>query len=185
VSAFGIVRDVTSALAAGLAHAFDLDPLTSGFSSMIFTASPASDGAGENLNKFSLWPYRITRDEFVSNEPLIPIGPSLLGIPPLMVDVWYLATPMSGSGDNDQLLLEKTLEYVYDVGPLSVGERQTTVTFETPGSDELLRLWSAMDIPYALSCIFTARSIAIDSLRPPQRADRVVERYARYERAPA
>ena len=185
MSTFGIVLDVTRSLTGGLDAAYAADPLTAALSGQIFTESPATNGAGQNQRKISFWPYRITRDEFVSNEPLVPIGSTLLGIPPLMVEIWYLVTPMTGSGDLDQLALEKALEYVYDLeGPLVVNgvETRTRVTFETPGADELFRLWSAMDTPYALACVFCARSVAIDSLRPPQRASRVLERYDRYQR---
>lgn len=181
MSAFGIVKHLTDVLVAGLNDAFDGDPLTKPFVNTIFSDSPASPGAGTNQKKgLSFWPYRITRDEFVANEPPIPIGASLLGIPPLLVDVWYLATPMTGSGDADQLLLEKALQYMYDAGPLALGSDTARITFETPGTDELFRLWSALDIPYALSSVFSARHVAIDSLRPPQRAGRVIERFDRY-----
>lgn len=183
MSTFGIVRDVTRTFASGLDVAYAAEPLTAALSGQIFPESPASDGAGQNQKKISLWPYRLSRDEFLSNAPLQPLGPTLLGIPPLIVDVWYLLTPMSGSGDLDQLAIEKALEFVYDLqGPMTVDgiPTSTRLTFETPGADELFRLWSAMDTPYALSCIFCARSVAIDSLRAQQSANRVLERYDRY-----
>ncbi|MGA8100451.1 MAG: Pvc16 family protein [Candidatus Cybelea sp.] len=183
MSAFGIVKDLTDLLINGLNGAFGDDPLTQPFIGMVFPESPALAGSGVGQKKgLSFWPYRITRDEFVGNEGLIAIGPSLLGIPPLMVDVWYLATPVTGSGDSDQLLLEKTLQYVYDLGPLPLDDTKPIVTFETPGSEELFRLWSALDIPYALSTVFCARHVAIDSLRAPQRAGRVIERFDHYVR---
>jgi hypothetical protein len=185
VSAFGIVFETTRALTDGLQDALFADPLTRPLASQIVTLPPTAGDAGAEGKKISFWPYRITRDEFVSNEPLVPLGPELLGYPPLIVDVWYLLTPITGSGDSDQLVIEKALEYVYDLdGPLVVNGAQTRtrMTFETPGSDELFRLWSAMDTAYALSAVFCARSIAIDSLRPPQRASRVIERYDRYVR---
>lgn len=181
MSAFGVVKHLTDALVFGLNAAFSADPLTSPFAGTIFTDSPAASGAGSgNKNGMSFWPYRIERDEFLSNPSLIPIGTSLQAVPPLMVDIWYLITPMTGSGDSDQLLLEKTLQYLYDVGPVPLGDDTPIITFETPGADELFRLWSALTIPYALSCVFTARHVAINSLRPPQRAGRIVERYDRY-----
>ena len=185
MSAFGIVFETTKALTGGLKDALNADPLTQAFATQIITLPPTVKDAGADGKKISFWPYRITRDEFVSNEPMVPLGTDLLGFPPLIVDVWYLLTPVTGSGDNDQLVIEKALEFVYDLaGPLVVNGAQTRtrVTFETPGNDELFRLWSAMDAAYALSCVFCARSVAIDSLRPPQRADRVIERYDRYVR---
>lgn len=182
MSAFGIIKDLTDGLVAGLNLAFSNDPLTHAFAGMIFTESPASPGAGTGMQAgMSFWPYRIERDEFVSDPSPVPLGASLLGTPPLCVDVWYLVTPMTGSGDSDQLVLEKTLQYIYDLGPLSLGTDRPQVTFETPGADELFRLWSALDIPYALSCVFTARHVSIDSLRPPQKAARIVERYTEYQ----
>ncbi|MFN2459497.1 MAG: Pvc16 family protein [Candidatus Velthaea sp.] len=183
MSAFGIVKHLTDSLVFGLNAAFADDPLTAPFVNMIFTESPASNGAGTNAKKgLSFWPYRITRDEFAGNEGLIPRGPSLLELPPLIVDVWYLATPMTGSGDSDQLLLEKTLQVIYDLGVLTLDDDRTIVTFETPGADELFRLWSALDSAYALSGVFVARHVSIDSLRQPQRAGRVVQRFDRYVR---
>jgi hypothetical protein len=182
VSAFGVIKHLTDTLVSGLNLAFSSDPLTAPFSGMIFTESPASPGSGVGSQTgMSLWPYRIERDEFVSNPSPVPIGSSLLGVPPLRVDVWYLVTPMTGSGDSDQLLIEKTLEYMYDVGPIQLGTDDPVVTFETPGADELFRLWSALDIPYALSCVFTARHVTIDSLRPPVPSARIVQRYTEYE----
>jgi hypothetical protein len=182
VSAFGVVKHLTDAIVSGLSTAFGEDPLTAPFVGTIFTDSPAAPGVGGGQKSgMSFWPYRVERDEFLSNPALIPVGPSVLEIPPLIVDIWYLATPMTGSGDSDQLLLEKTLQYLYDVGPIPLGGDTPIVTFETPGSDELFRLWSALDIPYALSCVFTARHVSIDSLRPPQSAARIIERYDRYQ----
>ncbi|HTV73855.1 MAG TPA: Pvc16 family protein [Candidatus Acidoferrales bacterium] len=183
MSAFGVIKHLTDALVFGLDAAFAADPLTAAFSGMIFTDSPAEAGSGVNQKTgMSFWPYRVQRDEFQSDPSLVPIGPSLLGIPPLRVDVWYMVTPMTGSGDSDQLLLEKTLQYIYDVGPIALGEDTPIVTFETPGADELFRLWSALNIPYALSSVFTARHVSIDSLRSPQGSGRIVERYDRYVR---
>jgi hypothetical protein len=183
MSAFGVIKDLTDSLVVGLNAAFAADPLTSAYANLIFTESPASPGAGTNTKKgLSFWPYRVSRDEFVNDQRLVPLGPTMLGIPPLVVDVWYLLTPMTGSGDADQLLLEKSLQYFYDLGPIGVGDDRPIVTFETPGSDELFRLWSAMEIAYALSCVFVAHHVAIDSLRDPQRAGRVIERYDRYVR---
>ena len=181
MSAFGVIKHLSDAIVAGLNTAFGDDPSTAAFAGTIFTDSPASAGAGAGQKTgMSFWPYRVERDEFLSNPSLVPIGTSLLGIPPLNVDVFYLVTPMTGSGDSDQLLLEKTLQYLYDVGPIPLGTDNPIVTFETPGADELFRLWSALDIPYALSCVFVARHVAINSLRPPQAASRIVERYDRY-----
>ena len=184
MSTFGIIKHLSDSLVAGLNTSFAADPLTAPFAGMIFPDSPAAAGSGVSQKKgLSLWPYRIERDEFVGNEGPIALGSTLLGIPPLIVDVWYLATPMTGNGDSDQLLLERTLQYMYDLGPLTLdGDDAANVTFETPGADELFRLWSALDIPYALSCVFCARHVAIDSLRPPQRAGRVIERFDRYVR---
>jgi hypothetical protein len=183
MSAFGVIKHLTDWLVHELDAAFSADPLTQPYANLSFTESPASTGAGTGAKAgLSLWPYRIQRDEFKSDPSLLPIGSALLGIPPLCVDVWYLATPMTGHGDSDQLLLEKTLQFVYDVGPLPLGGDTPIVTFETPGSDELFKLWSALNIPYALSAVFVARHVAIDSQRPPQGASRIVERYDRYVR---
>jgi hypothetical protein len=183
VSTFGVIKHLTDALVFGLSAAFNADPLTKPFAGTIFTDSPAAPGAGGGQKTgMSFWPYRVERDEFLSNPALIPAGPSLLEFPPLIVDVWYLVTPMTGSGDSDQLLLEKTLQYLYDVGPIPLGGDTPIITFETPGVDELFRLWSALDIPYALSSVFSARHVSIDSLRPPQNGARIIERYDRYLR---
>jgi hypothetical protein len=183
VSAFGVVKHLTDTLVFGLNAAFADDPLTKPFEGTIFTESPASTGAGTGTKiGLSFWPYRIQRNEFTSDPSLLAIGASLLGIPPLCVDVWYLVTPMTGSGDSDQLLLEKTLQFIYDLGPVPLGGDDPIVTFETPGADELFRLWSALDVPYALSSVFVAQRVSIDSLRQPQRGARIVERYDRYLR---
>jgi len=172
---------MTDLLIAGLSSTFASDPLTSPFSAMIFSDSPASSGAGTGTKQgLSFWPYRVVRDEFLADPTLVPVSATQFAIPPLRVDVWYLATPMTGAGDKDQLLIEKTLQFVYDVGPLGVGENDASITFETPGQDELFRLWSALDIPYALSCVICARHVAIDSMRKPIKGSHVVERFDRY-----
>lgn len=183
MSQFGIVKHLTDSLIAGLGAAFTSEPLTLPFAAHIYPDSPVAAGTGAGSKRgLSLWPFRVTRDEYVSNEPLVPLGSTLLGIPPLFVDVWYLATPTTGNGDSDQLVMEKTLQFFYDLGPVGLDGVDTRITFETPGSDELYRLWSALDNPYALSCVYRAEHVAIDSLRPPERAGRVVERYDRYAR---
>jgi len=183
VSAFGIIKLLTDQILSGLNLALAAQPETSGIP---VPHNPTSEGPGTMLaasppkQGFSIWPYRITRDEFVSNEPLRPIGPSLLQIPPLKVDVWYLCTPLTGNIEYDVLLLEKAHQYFYDLGSAAVGNDTVTVTFETPGSEELYRVWSALDTPYALSSIFVARYVEIDSARSQIPAGRVIERYDRY-----
>ena len=184
MSGFPIIKAVTDQLIAGLSASFAADPLTAPFAAQIFSDSPASTGAGTgNKQGVSFWPYRISRDEFLYDPSLTPVGSTELAIPPLMVDIWYLVTPMTQHGDKNQLLIEKALQFVYDLGPLHViGTDDADVTFETPGQDELFRLWSALNIPYQTSCVFVARHVAIDSTRKPLKAGRVIERFDRYVR---
>jgi Pvc16 N-terminal domain len=183
VSAFGIVKLLTDQLIVGLNAAFASQPETNGIPvahnataegpATMLSASPPRQG-------FSVWPYRITRDEFVSNEPFRQIGPALLQVPPLKVDLWFLCTPLTGNVEYDMWLLEKAHQYFYDLGTLAVGSDSITVTFETPGSEELYRLWSALETPYVLSSVFVARHLEIDSARAQIPASRVIKRYDRY-----
>ncbi|MBV9271016.1 MAG: DUF4255 domain-containing protein [Candidatus Eremiobacteraeota bacterium] len=185
MSAFPIIKGLTDLLIAGLSATFTSDPFTAPYSAMIFSDSPASSGAGTGTKQgLSFWPYRIVRDEFVADPSLVSLSATQFVIPPLRVDVWYLATPMTGAGDKDQLLVEKTLQYVYDVGPVALGDNDAVIAFETPGQEELFRLWSALDMPYALSCVITARHVAIDSMRKPIKGAHVIERFDRYTRMP-
>ena len=185
MSAFGIVKDLTESLITGLNDAFKAQPeinfpqapphvATSEGPATMLAAGPPKQGV-------SIWPYRFTRDEFVSNEGPRAIGTSILQIPPLKVDIWYLCTPLTTNFDYNQLLMEKIHQYMYDLGIFTLLNDTISVTFETPGNDELYQLWSALETPYVLSSIFVARYLEIDSARSQLPAQRVIERYDRFE----
>jgi hypothetical protein len=118
----------------------------------------------------SLWLYRITENEFLKNlPPQTEPDRRIRRGSPLALDLLYLITPFTSSGENDQLLLGKTMQVLHDNASIYVRDPLNDVVDEIRlilcrlPLEEVTRIWEALQEPYRLSVCYLVRSIRIDS----------------------
>jgi len=162
-----------------LAAAYDADPmvntLVNGENGIVF--SNPTETARDPAKHVSLWLYRITENEFMKNlpAPAEPNGrqqrPS-----PLALDLSYLVTPFTSSGENDQVLLGKTMQVLHDNASVYVRDQlnmvvdEVRVVFCRLPLEEVTRIWEALQEPYRLSVCYLVRVIRIDSTKLDENA---------------
>lgn len=129
----------------------------------------------------SIWLYRVARDEHALNRPPSRVPPGQLRPEPLPVRAHYLMTPMMrGNGgqpapETDQHVLGAILQ-TFHARPLLSGaalagslrgtDREIAVRLESPGLEELARVWDTLDQPYRASLCYEAGVVDIESTRP-------------------
>lgn len=148
--------------------------------SVVSLATP--DGMVEqDQTGISVWLYRVVRDEHALNRPPLRVPPGQLRPEPLPVRAHYLVTPMMrGNGgqpapETDQHVLGAILR-TFHARPLLAGaalagalrgsDREIAVRLESPGLEELARVWDTLDQPYRASLCYEAGVVEIESTRP-------------------
>lgn len=174
MSGYLAINTVSRALRRILAAAFEADPmvnsLVGGEEGIVF--SNPTETAQDSSKHLSLWLYRITENEFVKNMPASPeADPRRSRISPLALDLSYLITPFTTSGENDQILLGKAMQVMHDNGIVYVRDQlndvvdEIRVVFCRLPLEEVTRIWEALQEPYRLSVCYLIRVIRVDSTR--------------------
>ncbi len=141
---------------------------------------------GNNINTtLSLYLYRVT-----VNEHLRHISRQRTPSPhdiPLSVDLHYLMTVWADSALTEQLILAWAMRQLYmfpvlDRSALSPEanwdiEDQIQVILAELSTEDLMRIWDALDPPYRLSVSYVARVVRIDVDPPPDSRPVVATRY--------
>src|SRR5271157_1450253 len=109
--------------------------------------SPA-DLEGNDTVRLSIYLYRIAEDAYSKNRPPINNGRGQLQKPPLTLDLYYLVTPLVGLPREQQIVLGKTMQILYDRATL----------------EETTRVWQALEMSYRLSVCYVVRVAMISSL---------------------
>lgn len=128
------------------------------------------------INCLSLYLYRIVENEDMKNRPPEKINTSFLRYPPLSLTLFYLITPLTNSADNDQKLLGKTMQILYDnaivkgaalqeLGVLQDTAEELRIILNPVSMEDITKLWSAFMRSYRLSVSYEVKVIYIDSER--------------------
>src|SRR5208282_723993 len=134
--------------------------------------SPA-DLEGNDTVRLSIYLYRIAEDAYSKNRPPINNGRGQLQKPPLTLDLYYLVTPLVGLPREQQIVLGKTMQILYDRSTLEgtdlVGSLQTSgevvrVILNPVTLEETTRVWQALEMSYRLSVCYVVRVAMISSL---------------------
>lgn len=149
-------------------------------SSVVSLATP--DGMVElDQTGVSVWLYRVMRDEQLLNQPPRRLPPDRLQAVPLPMRLHYLMTPMmrGNAGDpapeTDQHVLGAILRSFHRqpilrgaalAGSLRGTDRQIRVNLESPGLEELARVWDTLDQPYRVSLCYEVSVVEVESDRP-------------------
>lgn len=136
----------------------------------------------------ALWLYQVTPNAYLRNAPNIRVrGEEFENITPLSLDLYYLLTPFRETEDENQQILGRALQVLYDnsVLPLHAGEdsEELHVNICQRSIEELAKVWEAAQRAYRLSVCFEVRVVKIDSKRKPP-AGRVRDRLTDFEDKP-
>jgi hypothetical protein len=123
--------------------------------------------------KLSIYLYRITENASMKNQvPALGDGAQLRK-PPLTLDLHYLVTPLVGTVTDQQIILGKVMQVLYDrailqgtdlTGSLASSGQALRVILNPVPLEELTRVWQSMEMSYRLSVVYLVRVIMVDSL---------------------
>jgi hypothetical protein len=123
--------------------------------------------------KLSIYLYRITENATTKNQvPVLGNGAQLRKAP-LTLDLHYLVTPLVGTVGDQQIILGKVMQVLYDrsilhgsdlTGSLVTSGDELRVILNPVALEETTRVWQAMEMSYRLSLIYLVRVAMIASL---------------------
>ncbi len=141
--------------------------------SLISLESPAEHQ--ENTSDpalLSVYLYRITEDPYMKNRPAVEGTGGKVRKPPMALDLYYLITPLLKAPRDQQIVLGKILQVLYDNptlegpdldGSLATAGEPIRVVFNTVPLQEVSWVWQALETPYRLSVTYTVRVTLLDS----------------------
>jgi hypothetical protein len=133
--------------------------------------SPA-DLDGNDTVRLSIYLYRIVEDAYSKNRPPIKDGRGLLVKPPLTLDLYYLVTPLLGLPREQQIILGKAMQVLYDrstlegtdlAGSLAASGEVVRVILNPVTLEETTRVWQALEMSYRLSVCYVVRVALVNS----------------------
>jgi hypothetical protein len=137
--------------------------------------------------------YEIADDWSGRNKPdlrTIQAGAVQIQRPPASVLLRYLITAWTGNISDDQRLLGRAIQTLYDnailSGPALTGtslsqlDEAITLTMIQQTIEDRTHVWRAYDKPYRLSVNYEARVVKIASARPPRVTPQVQSRHLRH-----
>ena len=161
---------------------------------LISLESPAEHQ--ENSNDpalLSVYLYRVTEDPYMKNCPPVEGNGGRMRKPPLSLDLYYLMTPLLKAPRDQQIVLGKVLQILYDrptlEGPDLVGSLATTadvvrVVFNTMPLQEVSWVSQALETPYRLSITYAVR-VTLLRLADEEAHPRVLSQTNKVHRGPA
>jgi hypothetical protein len=142
-------------------------------SSLISLESPADHQENSSdPSLLSVYLYRITEDPYMKNRGPVEGNGGRVRKAPMTLDLYYLITPLLKAPRDQQIVLGKILQILYDrptlEGPDLTGTLATTgevvrVVFNTVPLQEVSWVWQALETPYRLSVTYTVRVTLLDS----------------------
>lgn len=135
--------------------------------------SPA-DLAGNDFVRLSIYLYRVVEDPHTKNQFPVQGNGAQLRKAPLTLDLFYLITPLVGPPREQQIVLGKVMQVLYDrailegddlIGSLAASGDVLRVILNPVSLDETSRVWQAMELSYRLSVCYVVRVGIIDSTR--------------------
>jgi hypothetical protein len=144
-----------------------------GTEDQISLESPA-DLEGNDTVRLSIYLYRIAEDAYSKNRPPINDGRGNLEKPPLALDLYYLVTPLAGAPREQQIILGKTMQVLYDRSTLEGTDLVAGSSLQAAGElvrvilnpvtlEETTRVWQALEMSYRLSVCYVVRVALMSS----------------------
>jgi hypothetical protein len=142
-------------------------------SSLISLESPAEHQENtSDPSLLSVYLYRITEDPYMKNRGSVEGTGGKVRKPPMALDLYYLITPLLKAPRDQQIVLGKILQILYDrptlegpdlSGTLATSGDVVRVVFNTVPLQEVSWVWQALETPYRLSVTYTVRVTLLDS----------------------
>lgn len=145
------------------------------------------DGPQDNF--LSVYLFRILENADLKNRPLIPNAAPVYQYPPLALNFFYLITPLTNSSENDQRLIGKTMQVLYDHaivdgselhGLLQTNAEEIRLSLNPCTLEDITKLWCAFLRPFRLSVTYEVRAVLVDSERTT-RVERVRRKRLEFE----
>ena len=173
MSEYVCIREVTLALQTLLRKEItnSTDPNLTGVPILL---SDPREMRKKELTGISLWLYRVTREPDSLNRPIERVTSNKLRRQPISLTLFYLLTPMRDQPRDEQALLGKVIQVLYDHGVMAGPEvgallaadgTELHVALNGLSLEDLARVWDVLKEPYQLSLSYIVQTIAIDSDR--------------------
>jgi hypothetical protein len=184
------LADVGASLVRVLWQEMQADPQVNGFidnENRIRLESP-SELEGDDSARLSVYLYRIVEDAAMKNRLPVPGPGGAARKAPLTLDLYYLVTPLAGPPREQQILLGKVMQVLYDraslesvdlLGSLAAPGDPLRVILNPVPLEETARVWQALELSYRLSVCYMVRVAIVDS-RQDRFLQPVVEKKATY-----
>ena len=130
------------------------------------------DGPGDNY--LSIYLFRLLENAELKNRPQFPNPAPDFSYPPLVLNLYYLVTPLTNSAINDQKLLGRAMQLFYDNSilagsslrePLKSRAEELRLSLNPVSLEDITKLWSSFLRPFRLSVCYEARAVIVDSER--------------------
>jgi hypothetical protein len=190
MSDYTVLADIGDSLVSILFQELNGDPQVKGLidsEDRISLESPA-DLANNNSVRLSIYLYRLIEDPHMKNRFPVEGTGGRTRKPPLTLDLFYLVTPHVGTPREQQIVLGKTMQVLYDrailvganpSGPLALSGEEIRMILNPVSLEETTRVWQALEISYRLSVCYTAR-VAIVNSQEEQFIPPVISKQAAY-----
>jgi Pvc16 N-terminal domain len=174
MSDYSVIAALGNSLVSVLFAELNADPQISGLidsDDRISLESPA-DLQNNNSVRLSMYLYRILENPYMKNQFSVEGTGGKQRKPPLALDLYYLLTPMLGTPREQQIVLGKTMQILYDrailqgadlTNGLGTSGEEIRLVLNPVSLEELTRVWQALEIPYRLSVCYIARVVIVDS----------------------
>ncbi|MBK6325172.1 MAG: DUF4255 domain-containing protein [Chloroflexi bacterium] len=182
MSEYTAVRAVSQTLKE-LVEAHVTDPTV-----QVFLTSPKEMQQNKQTG-ISIWLYRLTRNEFLLNQPRRRPANGQVARNPMPVNLHYLITPLMTDPRDEQMLLGLVLQVFNDHATvrgsdlkdaLLGSDAELRLSFEAPSLEDLTRIWGALQEPYQASLTYLVQSITIESDHEPESSGLVMQRETTY-----
>jgi hypothetical protein len=139
---------------------------------LISLESPAEHQENSDAALLSVYLYRITENPYLKNRPPVEGTGGKVRKPPMALDLYYLITPLLKAPRDQQIILGKVMQVLYDrptldgpelSGSLADSGDIVRVVFNAVPLQEVSWVWQALETPYRLSVIYMVRVAMLDS----------------------
>lgn len=143
-----------------------------------------------SLPTISLYLFRITMNEHLRNVRRVN-NPMKMEVP-LSVDLHYLLSVWSDSAEDEQILMSWAMQELYLRPVLDASSLSSDAAWQPEdviqlipaelSTEEMMRIWSALDPSYHLSVSYIARVVRIDATAVPEGQRVVASRFTYQDR---
>jgi len=119
----------------------------------------------------ALYLYRVTMNQYLRNTPRA--NDAFDAMPPLALDLHYLLTVWGDSAETEQTVLGWTMLQLYEHEALSASDLSPEPGWSAAdlvqvipaelSTEDLMRIWDALNLAYRLSASYIARVVRIDA----------------------